>query len=466
VGEAFLGAYAGESAVDFQTSSFVIRNMSRLPVTIRTVAERAGVSVMTVSRVLRNHASVAEATREKVLRAVEETGYRPNPLVGAWMAHMRSSSGRQAGQQTIAYLTTDEEREAVQRSLTLRAYFEGARARAEQLGFKLEPFWLGEKGMTGQRMSAILQTRGIAGVLVAPLPVPGATIDLQWDRFASVVFGYSMREPNLHRVTNHQIHSMRLALAETARLGYRRIGLALAHSKDARVDHNWTTGILPYHMSVPARQRVQPFLPQEMTSVVFGYSMREPNLHRVTNHQIHSMRLALAETARLGYRRIGLALAHSKDARVDHNWTTGILPYQMSVPARQRVQPFLPQEMTRESLLAWVDKERPEVILGGRQDMVVWLREAGLRVPEEIGFVSLEYYPDYGDLAGVDQNSFTIGLAAVELVVEQLYHNERGIPQRPKVVMIESCWHPGKSVRRVRDENSYPAPAPFPQSNP
>jgi LacI family transcriptional regulator len=46
--------------------------------TIATVAERLGVSMMTVSRVLNNKPGVAPATRERVLRAMEELGYSAN----------------------------------------------------------------------------------------------------------------------------------------------------------------------------------------------------------------------------------------------------------------------------------------------------------------------------------------------------------------------------------------------------
>ena len=42
------------------------------------VARRAGVSHQTVSRVLNNPASVRPATRERVLAAIEELGYRRN----------------------------------------------------------------------------------------------------------------------------------------------------------------------------------------------------------------------------------------------------------------------------------------------------------------------------------------------------------------------------------------------------
>lgn len=48
--------------------------------TIKDVAERAGVSVMTVSRVINNSRYVSQETREKVEQAMKELGYVPNAL--------------------------------------------------------------------------------------------------------------------------------------------------------------------------------------------------------------------------------------------------------------------------------------------------------------------------------------------------------------------------------------------------
>lgn len=53
--------------------------MTKMPaVTIRDVARLAEVSIATVSRVINNSTAVRPATREKVLRVIDETGYRPN----------------------------------------------------------------------------------------------------------------------------------------------------------------------------------------------------------------------------------------------------------------------------------------------------------------------------------------------------------------------------------------------------
>ena len=60
------------------------------PVTIYTVAERAGVSIATVSRVLKGSTPASPMTRRKVLRAVEELDYVAN-------AHARALAGRHSG---------------------------------------------------------------------------------------------------------------------------------------------------------------------------------------------------------------------------------------------------------------------------------------------------------------------------------------------------------------------------------
>lgn len=51
-------------------------------VTLADVATRAGVSRMTVSKVLRNTGSISEDTRNKILAAVDELGYVKNSLAG------------------------------------------------------------------------------------------------------------------------------------------------------------------------------------------------------------------------------------------------------------------------------------------------------------------------------------------------------------------------------------------------
>ena len=63
--------------------------MAAEKLTIRQIAQLAGVSRSTVSRVLNDHPSVSPETREQVLQVIAETGFRPDPVA-------RSLSSRRA----------------------------------------------------------------------------------------------------------------------------------------------------------------------------------------------------------------------------------------------------------------------------------------------------------------------------------------------------------------------------------
>lgn len=70
-----------------------MRHVPSTSITLADVAERAGVSAMTVSRVVNGRAGVGESTRERVERAVQELGYRPNVLARGLKANRSSTLG-------------------------------------------------------------------------------------------------------------------------------------------------------------------------------------------------------------------------------------------------------------------------------------------------------------------------------------------------------------------------------------
>jgi DNA-binding LacI/PurR family transcriptional regulator len=116
---------------------------------------------------------------------------------------------------------------------------DAARQRADELGFKIDLIDVSGPGMNARRLASILSTRGIKGLLLGPIPQPGAYFDLPWSEFFTVAIGYSITAPTFHRACFHQARSMRLHLRALRALGYQRIGLVLSANSDARTDHNF-----------------------------------------------------------------------------------------------------------------------------------------------------------------------------------------------------------------------------------
>lgn len=73
--------------------------------TIVDVARRAGVSPMTVSRVVNGEDNVREATRERVLEAVRELGYSPNPAARSLATAQSIRIGLLYSNPSAAYLS-------------------------------------------------------------------------------------------------------------------------------------------------------------------------------------------------------------------------------------------------------------------------------------------------------------------------------------------------------------------------
>lgn len=211
-------------------------------VRIQDIADRAGVSAMTVSLALRNSPKIPPATCDRIKRLAEQMGYRPNPLISALMANMRAGRRRKEDL-VLGFVSAFTTRDHWQAIPIYQRYFEGASERAHSLGFQLQPFWMGAPEMTPDRFSEILSARGIPGMIICPIPQPGGSLSLAWERFASVALGYSLGDPHLHRACSNQFHTMMTAMTNLARLGYRRIGLCMLAGDDRRTDHN---RIAPY----------------------------------------------------------------------------------------------------------------------------------------------------------------------------------------------------------------------------
>ncbi|MFJ6569196.1 LacI family DNA-binding transcriptional regulator [Streptomyces sp. NPDC091292] len=200
-------------------------------VTLKDVAERAGVSIKTVSNVVRDAPRVSEATRERVMRAVRELGYRPNPSA----RRLRTGRSGLIGL-AVPELTTPYFAELAHR----------VRAEAAELGFTvLIEETLGD-ATEELRLATGIGASLLDGVILSPLRVAPDELAPVADEFPLVLLGERGYERGEVVADHVLIDSVAAARDATAHL----IGLGRTRIAAIGVDHK---------TSETSRQRLQGF---------------------------------------------------------------------------------------------------------------------------------------------------------------------------------------------------------------
>ncbi|HWA25022.1 MAG TPA: LacI family DNA-binding transcriptional regulator [Lacunisphaera sp.] len=223
----------------------VISAMPLRPVTMKTIATHAGVTQATVSMCLANNPRISTTTRERIQALVNQFGYRPNPYVSALMSVRRQ--GRKRRDHPVLALVNGLDSEKGWRetsSLTVRQMREGAIARAEELGYRAEEFWLHRDAMSPKRFGSMLHHRGIQGLLLGPLVVGTPPPALAWENFSAVRLGIPLPSLTIASVCNDHFFSSLQVARECYRRGYRRPGLVLLRSHRQHFHARWDGGLL------------------------------------------------------------------------------------------------------------------------------------------------------------------------------------------------------------------------------
>jgi LacI family transcriptional regulator len=208
------------------------------PTTLKHIAEQVGLSVAAVSMALRDHAAIPATTITRVKRVALKLNYTPNPAGSALAAHRQQLRVRRDFS-VIALVSNWPTREDWLRRPSAQRLQAGAVDRARAYGYELQHFWARENGMTPARCSRVLTSRGIRGLILAPLEHPNSRLDLDWEKFSTVTIERPIRYAHFHHIVPNYSADLRLAWARLREYGYRRIGLVIEAGLAERVAHQW-----------------------------------------------------------------------------------------------------------------------------------------------------------------------------------------------------------------------------------
>jgi len=204
---------------------------------VRQIAKLTGLSPSTVSLALNGSPKLLKETRDAVLKAAKRVGYRRNAKVTELMSHVRISRGPKR-EACLGVISFYDEARPWEKSAHLSRIYDGMTARADALGYRLEPLWLRAPGMTYRRFRSMLDARGVEGLVCFGSPNLDEDFPDELDHYAIVTQGLSIKTP-LHRVVSHVYNDMWRALNRLHALGYRRPGLLIGRYEEMRSAHGY-----------------------------------------------------------------------------------------------------------------------------------------------------------------------------------------------------------------------------------
>lgn len=187
----------------------------------------------------------------------------------------------------------------------------------------------------------------------------------------------------------------------------------------------------------------------QFAGVEIGRTLWIPaDLHRIERGFYGELIQAFHLLKRAGYRRIGMAVEPIEDQHRRGIYTAAYLMSQQRLPVRQRI-PTLAAfgEWKKQVFAKWFLKYKPDVlVVHGAHLLLPWLRQMGLRVPEDISIFSCNVLSS--GLTGLRANLQGLGEGAVEMLSILLEKNEIGLSPKPRTWTVLDDWQEGNSLDR------------------
>jgi len=189
----------------------------------------------------------------------------------------------------------------------------------------------------------------------------------------------------------------------------------------------------------------QSFPWEKFATVACNIGYYDLPVHLVAPDHAQAMGLAWKRSHERGYRRIGLVLFDEQKAIDEADKAGAYLFYQSSLPREQHVPIVHIAPRDHDTLAAWLEAHRPDMILGINNIVRHWAQHRGWKIPADAGFIDLYAQPSINPSSGLFLDNQQLGCSAVELVDLQIQHGAFGIPRNTFNHLLLPAWIDGDS---------------------
>jgi LacI family transcriptional regulator len=192
----------------------------------------------------------------------------------------------------------------------------------------------------------------------------------------------------------------------------------------------------------------------------------ERRLHAVLPSWVRNRQIILKQIARCPEASVGGFVT-----RVHSAWIGGLsevfvphVNHLGGTPATW-VPTHLAEDYDKPLFLKWFDRYKPRIVVTNIEWVPTWLRELGLRVPEDHGVIFIDQVQEDWR-SGIDVLPRHIGITAMNLMHDQLRNMNLGLPEHPYRLTVPGQWHVGETFdpEEMRPSNHHnPDPLAKPQ---
>ncbi len=229
------------------------------------------------------------------------------------------------------------------------------------------------------------------------------------------------------------------------------------HYSVKRVQEIWKArginGVLLFNPNDLDWEHTEEFDWENYSWVTFSETMQRPLLHRLNWNFRSAITTCFDKLLVAGFQRIGLVMQERYDEIIGHAGMAAHTLHQDRVSSYERV-PWLRHryrihtEEGKHELAAWLRKEKPDAIVGHRECLES-LCQLGYDIPGDVAFADWRLHEGaQGKVAGIMPAFEMMGRVAVDMLISQMEHSFRGIPEYPTVTYIPGKWEDGETLPR------------------
>jgi DNA-binding LacI/PurR family transcriptional regulator len=185
-----------------------------------------------------------------------------------------------------------------------------------------------------------------------------------------------------------------------------------------------------------------------LCTVVIEYSFTTPALDRVVHDSYGGMVRILGECRRRGIHRVGLMLTHTGHQRTERLNGAAYWIEQKSDSFFPAIPPLILTGWDPRQFAKWKQYHRPEVVVTSQvllPDLEAWCLKHGVRIGHDLYVINVNAKPA-DQVSGINQEPFSIGAIAAQMVIDKINRNDRGIPARRNTVLTPGLWLEGRTL--------------------